>query len=1368
MFGEMVSTSIFSILLLSITICTSAEQVAYIIPDVSSGEQEACAKQPCYNLSYYTLPSTFINSNTILQFMAGIHTIGTWVEIDFVTNVTLRGTETDETIIRCTGDGGFAFFNVDWLFIEKMTLLHCGTDTGLPPVKPGHPETQMRAALWLDYVTNLFISHVIVRESAGYGLHAWGLGNATILGSAFVFNSGQTEFVGGNAELWLCPTVMCLGNSSITLTIKSSTFAHGIGGYVFPPGLAIHVSTCVNVNINIIDTHFFNNTLKGITREETSGSLGIVFDHSGFVSGIYSVTIENCFIEQGSPNGLLLSVGATAANPSLQCFVKENTPMDTVYIFNTTFLNNSCPNNEICFGGGMAINFDEKVCRATYIHLRDTVFVENYGSITVVDVQFEDSMMTNFMRIENSLVKNGMEWSGAGLSISLLSTPPLKVNASTQATKIPLKLEITGSYFIGNKAALVGGGIFVAAEKAEIVIVDSIFLHNTAPKGAAICLSQLSNHPSTYRTIRFNNVHFINHSPQLDGATVESTIATSNWDLWFNNCNISHNSGTGLSSSSSRIFFRGSTTFLNNTGESGGALSLCSDSTVFLYPNTDIYFVGNHANNVGGGLYIRQDCSPTDMSCFFEPVVSYYTSRPSIPHLNITMHFTNNTAGRAGDALYGGYIDVCPWTKQPMKVRSYNEVYQPQHSGLQDLFSNFTYIDSALNSSELQTFLIGVKVIDYFYRLENQQGLSPISSDPLGVCLCTEDNQLDCNKTYEAISIYPGASFKLKAVVVGQRNGVVPGVVLAKLQETDGTTVSKMGELQGSQSVGKQCTQLNYTIYSTNTFEVLFLTPEHVRLNVRWYLPPRILNISLLSCPLGFILSNTTCKCECVEILKSRNIKCDINIQMILRPQSMWIGYTYGLNTTESTLETEGVLVHNHCPFDYCQTRDMYIDLNHPNTECTFNRSGTLCGSCLPHLSLTLGSSKCVQCSNNFLALLLPFILAGLALVFLLALLNLTVAQGTLNGLILYANIVHSNRAIFFPDGHSSPAIVFIAWINLDLGIETCFFSGMNAYIKTWLQLVFPVYIWAIVLTIIILSHYYTLAAKLFRRHAVKVLATLFLLSYAKLQRYTISALSFTTLVYPGGHTRAVWLPDGNVPYLEGKHIPLFSVAVSILVFLSIPYTLLLLFAPCLQRNSGRVFLKWVAKMKPLFDAYCAPYKDKYRFWTGFLLTCLNISFIAFSFNTLGDPALNLLITVLIATLLLTVLLGLHGVYRNWTQDILEASFYVNLTATATVTLYVSQTNPGKQAIFGTISVVIAFVTFMGIVFYHIWKYTSVKTYFKDRCTKNRRLQHQLPHDIPSNASSEESEGGEPAELQPLVLEFDQYREPVLKYADDD
>jgi len=243
----------------------------------------------------------------------------------------------------------------------------------------------------------------------------------------------------------------------------------------------------------------------------------------------------------------------------------------------------------------------------------------------------------------------------------------------------------------------------------------------------------------------------------------------------------------------------------------------------------------------------------------------------------------------------------------------------------------------------------------------------------------------------------------------------------------------------------------------------------------------------------------------------------------------------------------------------------------------------------------------------------------------------------------------------------------------------------MDAYTKTWLQFVFPLYIWAIVITVIVLSHHYTFAARLFRRHAVKVLATLFPLSYAKIQRTTISALSFTTLTYPGGLNRAVWLPDGNVPYLWGKHIPLFVAGVATLIILSIPYSFLLLFTQCLQCKSGNVLLRWVVRMKPLFDAYSGPYKDRYRFWTGFILSCLNCLFLVFSFNSLGEPALNLLAVSLVSILMLAVLLALHGVYRKWPVDVLEASFYTNLAVTASAAFYTSQQNTRNQAIIGNL-----------------------------------------------------------------------------------
>ena len=175
----------------------------------------------------------------------------------------------------------------------------------------------------------------------------------------------------------------------------------------------------------------------------------------------------------------------------------------------------------------------------------------------------------------------------------------------------------------------------------------------------------------------------------------------------------------------------------------------------------------------------------------------------------------------------------------------------------------------------------------------------------------------------------------------------------------------------------------------------------------------------------------------------------------------------------------------------------MDLNLEYPDEQCEYNRSGVLCGACQNHLSLALGT----------------------ALVSLLILSNLTVSVGTLNGLIFYANIVRANQEILFPATINSPyehiLTSFIAWLNLDLGIQTCFWDGLDAYGKVWLQLVFPVYIWAIIATVIILSDRYTIAARLNGRNAVPVLATLFLLSYAKLLRLVVTALAYTTLEYP-------------------------------------------------------------------------------------------------------------------------------------------------------------------------------------------------------------------------------------------------------------
>lgn len=91
--------------------------------------------------------------------------------------------------------------------------------------------------------------------------------------------------------------------------------------------------------------------------------------------------------------------------------------------------------------------------------------------------------------------------------------------------------------------------------------------------------------------------------------------------------------------------------------------------------------------------------------------------------------------------------------------------------------------------------------------------------------------------------------------------------------------------------------------------------------------------------------------------------------------------------------------------------------------------------------SIAFGTLHCLPCSNNYLVLIIPFAIAGIVFVIVLLFLQLSVATGMVNGLIFYANVIQANRSIFFPPGNTNILTVFIAWLNLDLGIETCFFD---------------------------------------------------------------------------------------------------------------------------------------------------------------------------------------------------------------------------------------------------------------------------------------------------------------------------------------
>ena len=109
-----------------------------------------------------------------------------------------------------------------------------------------------------------------------------------------------------------------------------------------------------------------------------------------------------------------------------------------------------------------------------------------------------------------------------------------------------------------------------------------------------------------------------------------------------------------------------------------------------------------------------------------------------------------------------------------------------------------------------------------------------------------------------------------------------------------------------------------------------------------------------------------------------------------------------------------------------------------------------------------------------------------------------------------------------------------------------------------------------------------------------------------KLFRVTVDCLEATTLtIYFGSNATAnirVWSKDGNLTYLDFKHIWIFLFALSLLIFLWLPNTLFILLAQVLRKVSGYKFLKWVVQLSPVYDAHFAPLKHQHQYWFGMLL----------------------------------------------------------------------------------------------------------------------------------------------------------------------
>ena len=1153
--------------------------------------------------------------------------------------------------------------------------------------------------------------------------------------------SGTQDSMVNNVSI-VCNHSYLLFNHSINVTIQNLKLSScGINSSMYGKSSGCYLPQYSFMNA----ASSYNCELMSTLSFDTVLNLNIVNIEVGYGPGISAINVlGNSFIDNAKFYGYGRSNTAEQRIPSV-CVEFTSLLSATIPFYNHLRIQKST----FTYGQGPAIGaIFRQVHYKTYFDIDNmSTFQSQIGMCVLGDVQLH--ILTKEPELVHIILSNSFLSHSGGTAIAITGNAQLS-NYYTHLSSREESFISTGDVTISS-CEIVGylhGGL-VANEfvSVRLTIRDSLFASNKqfgmAP-GVSLA-GEYYNKQNRGRLIVLHNVTFMYNEAFPYAAVVSLSYL---YNISLIDCYFVANKGTAVQIDYSTVQVQGTLEFRNNEAFQKGSLAFDGNSCLVMGNNTHILFQNNSATHVGGGIYVEG--LPQTDQCFIQ--LSQEISLRSYPLENNSITFINNTSVSGGDSIYGAMIYKC--------------------------------ITSLVTMSFGADLILGENPI---FNFESTNTLSLISSDASRVCIF-KDQQPQCTTLHVFETRYPGETFSLPAVAVGDMFGTVSGYVYA--QFLFDSSSAALGDLQYFQQVVKcKCTELRFTVLSARQEEILVLTSDHVlvdadverrfdvtrveslinlyndsgRILGELFTYPVYIIVTLIPCPLGFILSGQPAECVCHPQLQRHQISCNIDDQTVQRSGTVWVNASLHGNASN------GIIIHTYCPYGYCKPEQISVNLQNPDAQCAFNHSGTLCGACQPGLSLALGTTQCLDCSNLYISFLLPFGIAGLALVFFIKILNLTVSQGTINGFILYANIVGSIQGTLLPSGDTNILTVFIAWLNLDLGVETCFSDGLNGYWKTWLQFVFPIYIWAIAGGIIVASHYSSTAVKIFGHNSVPVLATMFLLSYAKLLRTIITSLSFTFVEYPDGSAVAVWTFDANITYLSPIHTPLVVVALVFLIFLWLPFTVVLTFRQWLQQMSNYRVLRWVARLKPFFDAYHGPFMDKHRYWVGLILLLRVLLLLIFAVSPVTSSSFNLIVTVIAMFILLLYTTTVGHIYKRWYLTVLESSSIFNLGVLCAGTLYL-QAAGGNQAIMMYISATFEFAKFILTVAVHVLGSIRSTRWLRNLMQKRARktlVQHNQLQ--PGEGGIELSERVEEARqpVKHLRLTFDSLNEPLLVTATD-
>ena len=807
-------------------------------------------------------------------------------------------------------------------------------------------------------------------------------------------------------------------DTSMTNVSAAYNGLDGINLWGFTDTNMINVSAVHNGLDGISWTFSANTSMTNIFTAHNEG-VGIIMSHST------DTNMTNLSAAHHEGVGIIMLY---FTNTSMTNVSTAHNGLDGIYLGNST--DTSITNISAVHNGVYGIKLDNST----------NTSMMNVSAAYNGDVGIHLDYSTDTSMINISAVHNGF----GGISLAYCTDTSMMNVYAAHNQHSDIELTSTVNTYITNTTSLI-----TAYNTTNIVLNDTLFTNMDAPSTA---------------------------SSTSEPTSLPAIITLYSSTLIIRDCNFTRNNISSIKAIGSNVTMSGKVLFHNNTASSGTVLIFAKNSHLIITDYSNIHFQNNYAINYGGVFYITTEesygrsMSLQDILKINQGGGSLITTRTecflcvegSRSHARFT--FINNTAGKGGDVLYGGLValgydgdwncllsfkNISDMSQQsglslissaPSRVCLCNETGQPDCLTVADPTTRVIYPG--------QTITIPAVVVG--------QDFGTVTGSVFAQFLHTTDSVHMEQKQDNIIAVEQSQCSNLEYTIVSRSEEFAPVLVLTHdnteisqiMNEEDNQQIANTWQILNKESNYKVlahyiiCDFINFTTGPTGNNSLLvsdgFLftveynesnlpgnrtindfykfTPasinscESVLLHTKFVFPKEIysypiyINISFRPCPPGFSLSkDPPFRCDCNQLMKQLpGVKCYIQDQTISRSGLVWI--TIDGNTTI-----------------YCNREEIIMTLQDSDSQCNFNHSGTLCGGCQPGLSLALGTNQCLHCPNTHLALLLPFALAGVVLVCFIKVIDLTMSQGTLNGLVFYANIVKAMNTCYIMKNKQIP-----------------------------------------------------------------------------------------------------------------------------------------------------------------------------------------------------------------------------------------------------------------------------------------------------------------------------------------------------------